>query len=116
MNIPTAREAALARAERIFSPIPPITHPLGRSWNQPNRARIEIDDKFALMSQRTFDELADYSCSRPSGVYEGKMWKRHDGIYDPDCDPADHVWLLCWYGFSEKPGMVSNNHREIVIV
>lgn len=110
----TALEIALKRAERL-EPIPAITHPLGRSWDQPSRRDIVIDDKYALMSSRAFLGLKEYSCSNPSGVYEGKMWKRHDGVYDPRCRPQDRRWLLCWYGYSDKPDHVSNNYREILL-
>lgn len=55
--------------------IPAMTHPLGKHWKQPEVDEITIDDTHALMSQRAFDKLLEYSASRPSGVYEGKMWK-----------------------------------------
>jgi hypothetical protein len=86
--------------------IPPITDPLGRHWQQPNPSEIEIDDTHALMSQRTFDALLEYSASNPTGVYAGKMWRRHAG----------DLWLLCWYGESQiGPGYVSNNYRAVLI-
>lgn len=77
--------------------IPPITHPLGRHWNQPPRESIELDETHALMSEATFKKLSDYSGTYPSGVYEGKMWRRHDGLFDPECPPERRRWLLCWY-------------------
>lgn len=90
--------------------IPPITDPLGRHWKQPARNAIVIDDTHALMDGRTFDALADYSRSFPSGVYPGKMWKAilHDGS----------AWLR-WYGYA-GPGMdpkryCSNNERRILL-
>lgn len=94
-----------------LSPIPPITDPLGRYWDQPEREAIEIDDTHALMAERTFKQLADYSCSVPSGVYEGKMWKRRRDYYD-----ERQGWLLVWYGESTVgPGYCSNNFREILV-
>jgi hypothetical protein len=110
----TALQIALDRAERLEA-IPTITHPLGRSWTQPSRRGILIDDKYAVISLRDFEALKEYSCSQPSGVYEGKMWKRHDGAFDPRCRPEDRRWLLCWYGYSNKPDCVSNNYREILL-
>jgi hypothetical protein len=77
--------------------IPPMTHPLGRHWQQPPREQIEVDATHALMTEHTFRQLSEYSCSTPSGVYEGKMWRRHDGAHDPRCPPERRKWLLCWY-------------------
>lgn len=96
--------------------IPPITDPLGSVWKQPAPDVILLDDTHAVMRSRTFNELHEYSASRPSGVYAGKMWRRHDGLFDPKCKPEDRRWLLCWYGESRiGPGFVSNNHREILL-
>lgn len=86
--------------------IPEMTDPLGKHWRQPKREEIALDDVGqAAMSKETFDLLPEYSASRPSGVYEGKMWKARGG---------EHYWLLFWYGPSDKPEMCSINHRVIV--
>lgn len=79
-------------AEQI---IPPITDPLGKSWRQPHRKYIEIDDTHALMSEQTFLGLPEYSLSSPSGVYEGKMWRSYDMLLG--------VWKLKWYQQVEQP-------------
>lgn len=84
--------------------IPDITDPLGRAWNQPSRSEIDIDDTHALMDTIAFDDLSEYSCSIPSGVYDGKMWKAHIG----------GKWLLRWYGPDKKPGHCAINQREII--
>lgn len=57
--------------------IPPITDPMGRAWKQPPVSEILFDDfnDYVMMNESTFHQLADYSFSRPSGVYEGKMWR-----------------------------------------
>lgn len=120
----SARDVAMARGDGTVSPIPPITDPLGRSWRQPDRSLIEIDDTHALMTRLTFESLADYSASNPSGVYVGKMWRRHDGVFDVVFRSAGGTpeWLLCWFGPCKKaecPGcdkFVSNNWRKILIV
>ncbi len=99
--------------------IPPITEPLGRYWEQPDLSAILIDDEFALMSRKTFDALSEYSASRPSGVYPGKMWKRHDGAFDRNflAHGGKPEWLLCWYGESEiGPGYCSNHGRKIILL
>lgn len=98
--------------------IPPMTHPLASYWEQPPTSEILIDDEYALMTQKTFHALQDYSASRPSGVYEGKMWKRHDGAYDQEflSKGGKPQWLLCWFGLSEiGPGFCSNHSRKILI-
>lgn len=87
-------------------PVPPITHPYGAHWRQPNRFTIEIDATHALMTRATMDMLAEYSCSIPTGVYEGKMWKAL----------SKGVWYLAWYGPCDKPDQCSINYREILLV
>jgi hypothetical protein len=58
------------------------------------------------------------SASNPTGAYEGKMWKRHDGSFDERFKARGGVpvWLLCWFGESQiGPGLVSNNYRKILL-
>jgi hypothetical protein len=98
-----------------------MTHPYGKHWEQPPSAAILLDDTYALMTQLSFEALHDYSATTPSGVYEGKMWRRHDGIFAAGFPPsaaqrASAKWLLCWYGPSEKPDCCSINYREILLV
>jgi hypothetical protein len=88
------------------SVIPRMTHHLSRAWRQPNSQDILIDDSHALMTRESFDVLAEYSSSIPTGVYEGKMWKRRYG----------HGWLLCWFANSEIPGQCSIGYRRILLV
>jgi hypothetical protein len=97
--------------------IPPITHPLGIHWDQPSTSEILLDDKYAVMPLRVFQELSEYSATNPTGVYEGKMWKRHDGAFDRAfiARGGKPIWLLCWYGPSSRPGYVSNHSRKILI-
>ena len=83
-----------------------MTHEMGRCWDQPSREAILIDEKNALMTRATFLALASYDTSIPSGVYEGKMWKR--AIHGGD--------LLCWFGSIENSNKCSINHREIILV
>lgn len=66
--------------------------------------------------QATFNQLHNYSCSRPTGAYEGKMWRCHVGAHDPGFRPKDRYWILCWFGLSDDPAMVSNNSRRILLV
>lgn len=97
--------------------IPTITNPLGAHWRQPDRTHIIVDNTHALMTRRTFDSLAEYSASKPTGVYPGKMWKRFDGSFDREflARGGKPVWLLCWYGECDDPKMCSNNSRVILL-
>lgn len=79
--------------------IPPMTDPLGRHWNQPPREAITIDCEHARMTEATFQKLPEYSATHPTGVYPGKMWRRHDGAFIPAAKRTSPLrWLLCWYG------------------
>lgn len=105
--------------------IPPMTHPLSKHWNQPDRSLIILDDKYALMSKEVFDKLHEYSTSIPTGVYEGKMWKAQKWIWEGDEIAIERgwairkfldEWFLRWYGLSNRPGYCSTNQREILLV
>jgi hypothetical protein len=94
----------------------------GKYWIQPLREHILTDDKHAVMS--TFADLPEYSSTKPSGVYPGKMWRRHDGIHDMNRRAAyirgeiTLPWLLCWYGPDEVRDnrvVCSINFREILL-
>lgn len=85
--------------------IPKITDPLGRHWEQPACEEIQIDQLHALMSERSFAALHDYTGSQPSGVYSGKMWKAKYG----------NLWFLCWFGKPSSPESVWTFCREILI-
>lgn len=97
--------------------IPPITESLGSGWKQPSQSRMLIDDTSALMTLATFKELTDYSCTMPSGVYAGKMWRRHDGSFDHAwiARGGKPVWMLAWYGRSDRPGYCSTQWRTILL-
>ncbi len=86
--------------------IPPITHKLGKYWDQPDPANIEVDDTHALMEPSDFCHLVDYSHSQPTGLYPGKMWKRKQGS----------GWILCWVTESEKgEDFCTINYRDILL-
>ena len=114
-------------SEAIPHLIPPMTHPYSKYWEQPDRSLIRIVGESARMSKDTLAELLEYSSTNPTGAYEGKMWKRRR--YRPGKEFVDPVtkkpnghfevvadgWLLCWYGFSDDPDMVSINTRIVEI-
>jgi hypothetical protein len=93
-----------------------MTDPMGWHWRQPERDRILLDDTHALMTSATFEELSEYSTTIPSGVYPGKMWRRHDGIFDQTRrrNGLPGVWLLAWFG-EVVEGRCPINFREILL-
>lgn len=99
-------------------PIPPMIDKLGRHWDQPPRERITVDDKTATMTLSDFKELATYSGTYPSGVYDGKMWRRHNGAHDYEfrARGGKPEWMLCWFGPSEKsPNYCATFMRKIIL-
>lgn len=108
----TDSRSATAEARALLEhPIPPITDKLGQYWDQPDRQNILVDAKCAVMSQATFDKLRNYTASRPTGTYVGKMWR---ALY-----VEKGKWFLCWFGFDDqeppRPDYVTINYREILI-
>jgi len=85
--------------------IPAMNHPLGEYWSQPNREDVLIDETHALLSVANFEKLSEYSCSFPSGVYPGKMWKSR----------TNNGWRLVWFSLSEIEGSCNFNEREIIV-
>lgn len=86
--------------------VPPITHPLGRYWEQPDTSKITLNETKALMDRKAFGELLEYSFTFPTGVYAGKMWKAL----------VRDRWMLRWYVDSEKlPGHCEIRERAIEI-
>lgn len=122
--IPIFKEAISVFTESlenwVNNTIPPMSHPLSTVWRQPKTSEILLDKEIAMMTQKTFESLAEYSCSQPSGCYEGKMWKREDGAFDQEylASGGKPVWMLCWYGFCDKPNrnFLATHRRRIIIV
>ena len=102
-----------------------MTHELSRGWDQPDRQAILIDETYAVMRRRDFNALADYSHSRPSAVYEGKMWKSQEfetrQITEGDRKgmlyqfPTGN-WLIRWWSAAADPNMCKLNTRVILII
>lgn len=88
--------------------IPPMTDPLGKYWEQPKTENIKLCDSHVHISQSDFEKLKNYSMSNPSGVYEGKMWKRF----------SNGSWVLCWYQqcVPPKEGFLDINVLPIKII
>ena len=102
--------------------LPQMTHPLSRHWHQPSADEMAVYDDIAIMDRSTLERLANYSLTNPTGAYEGKMWRRCSssymsmGLLVSPVPVADTQWLLCWYGPSEDPDMVSINSRPIRLI
>jgi hypothetical protein len=52
-----------------------------------------------LITREEFYNLPEYSASNPTGVYYGKMWRRHNGIYDLEfrARGGNPKWMICQY-------------------
>lgn len=89
----------------------------GKHWEQPPRHKILVDERFAVMCKADFERLAEYSGSQPSGVYEGKMWRRFDGSYDLAFLEAGGkpTWLLCWFAPDLDPAKCRTITRKILL-
>lgn len=95
-------------------PVPPITHPMGKHWDQPDPALMQFYADRVVMKEGVFLGLADYSCSIPSGVYDGKMWRRCQGAHTP-LPKEQRRWFLCWFGPSDDPDKCSIHSLPLVI-
>lgn len=86
--------------------IPRATDPMAKYFDMPDRDEIVIDKTHAVMTEKTFNCLANYSASNPTGVYAGKMWKRKTSSH----------WVLCWWTDSKQEGFCDTNTREILVL
>lgn len=69
---------------------------------------ICLDDEHFLISQADFDALPEYSCSLPTGVFDGKCWKRYD----------NGVWWIGCYIEEDPPhpdGLMTPFRRALVV-
>lgn len=89
-----------------------MTDPLGQYWDQPDRSLILIDDRDAVMERSTFEKLHEYSCTVPSAVYPGKMWRCSD-VYQENLGK----WWLRFYTADETdPGFCRLQTRNILLL
>lgn len=119
--------------------IPAMTHPLSSAWHQPDRSELLFDEHndVVLMTEATLKKLPEYSCSMPSGVYEGKMWRSIDILVR---NPANgrtvtlnpfnidrkaieakgytmtKIHYLHWWTSSDDPDKCKHNYMEIVLI
>lgn len=88
--------------------IPPKSAMMNPMWGQPKREEILVDDKVAIMSEFAFGMLREYSCTDPTGLYTGKMWKAHRRDND--------TWYLCWYAEMDVKNHIYRHQRLIQIM
>lgn len=89
-----------------------MTDPLSRNWKQPDSSNMLFDDRFVVMTEETFKKLKEYSCSIPSGKYQGKMWKCNSnwGTDDFSC------WVLKWYEDHETSSNLLHIRSRYILV
>jgi hypothetical protein len=109
---PAAAQIVYARVNLEAHPIPPMDHPLGKHWDQPDRFEITIDATHALMSRDAFAQLSDYTYSQPSAVYPGKMWKAGNKNNDQE---RGRWWLHWWSAHPTDEQLCRHHVREILI-
>ena len=63
------------------------------------------------LTEQEFDELLEYSCTVPTGVYIGKQWKRKVDYYD-----VSKGWLLGEYVQHKDLPVFKIRWKDIVIV
>ena len=82
------------------------------------------DDKVAIITRRDLDRLPEYSSSVPTGVCEGKVWKRIE-YRTPDGAPAlgrheggETLYFLGSFDPDpqKRPGIVIQRFRELLVV
>ncbi len=47
------------------------------------------------LTKEEFEEMGEYSCTQPTGVYNGKRWKRDENAYNPYNGRS--AWLMGEY-------------------
>lgn len=93
---------------RIVHPpaIPPITEPLGRYWDAPDKSEIRLSLAFAWMTEESFKKLLTYQHTNPTGIYAGKMWKLQGWR---------EKWMLAYCTPHENPELTTINYIRIGI-
>lgn len=87
-------------------PIPPMTDLKGAYWKQPERSEISVSSNFAKMKKSSWQKLPQYNSTRPTGVYDGKMWAR---------ELVDGTRFLCWFGPDEDPKQARIHSRKVLL-
>jgi hypothetical protein len=93
--------------------IPPMVHPLSKAWEQPEHSEIKFAFGCAWVSEKTFKEFKNYSHSRPTAIYAGKMWRREYILKTKESIQTRH--LLCWCVDSKKEGYCDIKEIELLI-
>lgn len=77
---------------------------------------ITTDKDYAYMSKDTMERLPEYSMTRPTGIYIGKVFISQYGIFMSDLKPEDRYWQLHWYGpVHGHPDKAQFHTRKIIL-
>ena len=84
----------------------------------PKRGICIVDDETAIMDRVYFEEMAEYSCSMPTGVFLGKRWKRDDTAYNHlrGKPPEPPHWVMGEYVKSDDLKMAATKWREVIVL
>lgn len=92
-----------------MNPVPPMTHPYGKYWEQPDPNGMLFDDTHVVMTAKDFNSLPQYNATCPTGTYPGKMWAC---VYS-----FDDQKFLVWYGEVSADGKnIAIERRRVLIV
>lgn len=74
-------------------------------------ARMALHRVPVTLTQKQFDALLEYSCSQPTGVFDGKQWKCNVNAFNGH--PAK--WFLCEYVDDGDPRGYATTVRLITV-
>lgn len=77
---------------------------------------ILVDDKSAVMEQKDFVDLLEYSCSLPTGTIIGKRWKRNNNShFNYDKSKPEDWWMGEYFDIND-PNNIGIKWRKIEVV
>lgn len=93
--------------DHVIPPLSGVYEPT--TWVQPSRQEILVGEHEAIMPLSTLSCLREYNTTIPSGVYQGKMWRRRN-------HKEGAKWLLCWFGIAGPNGETEIHYRPIQVM
>jgi hypothetical protein len=73
------------------------TDPMSKNWNQTSPSLFFVGREYIFITKAVFDQMPEYSCSDPTGVYPGKMWVSCPEMYNHMYPTPLRGWFLCWF-------------------
>jgi hypothetical protein len=83
-----------------------------------HRAFVASLPKYHFKSIEDMRRLPEYSATNPTGVFPGKVWRRHDGLYDRNArlNGLQPRWIICTYEeIPDDPTMCKNGRYRPVV-